>query len=131
MLDSTIVDRRITSSHIRTQEFLRIAFWSVALDPSQMPSNLFSDAAWNIHTNLHRIYWNANQNRKCTTSKVLHMSKGSQAENYQTGQNEPGQLGQAVSFIRVHGLNDHLVIRSSKSPKIEADSFEAEIRHPS
>ncbi len=59
------------------------------------------------------------------------MSKGSRAENYQTGQNEPGQLGQAVSFIRVHGLNDHLVIRSSKSPKIEADSIEAKIRHPS
>lgn len=60
------------------------------------------------------------------------MSKGSQAEKYQTGQNEHGQLGQAVPFIRVHGLNDHyLVIRSSKSPKIEADSIEAKIRHPS
>jgi hypothetical protein len=59
------------------------------------------------------------------------MSKGSQAEKYQTGQNEPGQLGQAVSFIRVHGLNDHLVIRTSKSLKIEADSFEAKVRHPS
>jgi hypothetical protein len=96
-----------------------------------MLPNLLSDAAWNIHTNLHRIYRNANQKRKCTTSKVLHMSKGSQAEKYQTGQNEPGQLGQAVSFIRVHGLNDHLVIRTSKSLKIEADSFEAKVRHPS
>ncbi len=66
-----------------------------------------------------------------SAQQVLHMSKGSQAEKYQTGQNEPGQLGQAVPFIRVHGLNDHLVIRSSKSPKIEADSIEAKIRHPS